>query len=55
MNTREFKWNMSLIAGKVAEKIKHGAKDMVKACTTDITPVIAESDEPGQNTIEKEK
>ncbi len=55
MNTREFKQNVSLIAGKVAEKVKHGRKDAVKACNTGIAPVMAEPNEPGQNATEKEK
>ncbi len=55
MNTREFKRNVSLIAGKVIEKIKHQTKNVVKACSTGIVLVMAEPDEPGQNVLEKEK
>ncbi len=54
MNTGEFNRNVSLIAGKVAEKIKHIAKDAVKACNTGITRVMAELDNPGQNTTAKQ-
>ena len=55
MNTGEFKRNVSLIAGKVAEKIKHGIKDVVKACNTGVVPIMAEPEEPGINASEKEK
>ena len=47
MNTEEFKQNVSLIPGKVAEKIKHGTKDVVKACNTGISLVMAEPNDPG--------
>ncbi len=42
MDTRAFKRNIRLIARKVAKKIKHRSKEVVKACNTGITPVAAE-------------
>ena len=54
MDTRAFKRNVSLIAGKVAEKVKRGRKQIVKACTTSIAPVSTEPSEPAMNASAKE-
>ena len=54
MNTGDFKRNVSLIAGKVAEKIKHGSKDIVRACNTGIAPVADEPSDPGPDATAKD-
>ncbi len=55
MKTGDFKRNVSLIAGKVEEKIKQGTKDVIKACNAGVAPVIAEPNKPTQNATEKGK
>ena len=46
MKTGDFKRSVSLIAGVVAKGIKHGIKDVVKACNTGRAPTIVEPTEP---------
>ena len=46
MKTGDFKRSVSLIAGVVAKSIKHGIKDVVKACNTGRAPTIVEPTEP---------
>ncbi len=53
MDTGAFKRNMSLITGKVAEKTKRGRKQIVKACTTSLAPVLTGPTEPGTNATAK--
>ena len=54
MDTGAFKRNVSLIAGKVAEKVKHGGNQVVKACTTGVTPVGDEPNDPGSGATAKD-
>ena len=46
MKTEDFKRSVSLIAGVVAKSIKHGIKDVVKACNTGRAPTNVEPTEP---------
>ncbi len=54
MDTRAFKKIISLIAGKVAEKMKNGLKEVAKTCNTGIALVAAKPSNPGANATSKE-
>ena len=53
MKTGDFKRSVSLIAGVVAKGIKHGIKDVVKACNTGKAPTNAEPTEPAIDASER--
>ncbi len=54
MDTGAFKRHVSLIAGKVVDKCKHGGKQVIKACTTGIAPLGLGPNDPGENTTAKD-
>ncbi len=54
INNGEFKRNVSLIAGKEADKIKHGPKDVVKVCNIGIALVTVEPNNTGANTTSRD-
>ncbi len=54
MDTGAFKRNVSLIAGKVADKCKRGRKQVIKACTTGIAPIWDKPNDPEENAMAKD-
>ena len=55
MKTGDFKRSVSLITGVVVKGIKHGIKDVVKACNTGKAPIMAEPTEPASDASERLK
>ncbi len=54
MDTGAFKRNVSLIAGKVADKCKHGGKQLIRVCTTGMAPTGDKPNDLGENVMAKD-